>query len=183
MVFTYSKQQWKHQSNVLNLVKVNNKDTWTTSMMLFGFFIFTFELISHNILVFPLLTLNEQMMTGKFGSILQIMTYLHERKVETHEKFLSLSVSVELRRLLMDKIFSFIKKWIIISRKSREIWSHFLVLHFGIADWISVEKWILVSRSNYHLGVSKRPGHFVMAVKISSPKMVTSQVTTKPEAQ
>ena len=111
------------------------------------------------------------------------MTYLHEGEVETHGKFLSLSVSVELRRLLMDKIFSFIKKWIIISRKSREIWCHFLVLHFGIADWISVEKWILVSKSNYYLGVSKRPGHFVMAVKISSPKMVTSQVTTKPEAQ
>ena len=79
-------------------------------MMLFGFFIFNFELISRNILVFPLLTLNQQMMTGKFGSILQIMTYLHEREVETHGKFLSLSVSVELRRLLMDKIFSFIKK-------------------------------------------------------------------------
>ena len=79
-------------------------------MMLFGFFIFNFELISRNILVFPLLTLNQQMMTGKFGSILQIMTYLHEREVETHGKFLSLSVSVELHRLLMDKIFSFIKK-------------------------------------------------------------------------
>ena len=79
-------------------------------MMLFGFFIFNFELISYNILVLPLLTLNQQMMTGKFGSILQIMTYLYERKAETFEKFLSLSVSVELRRLLMDKIFSFIKK-------------------------------------------------------------------------
>ena len=61
------------------------------------------------------------MMHGKFGSILQIMTYLHEWEVETYKKFLSLNVSVELRRLLMDEIFPLINKGIIISRKSREI--------------------------------------------------------------
>ena len=52
---------------------------------------------------------------------------------------------------------------------------------FGIAFWYcrldSVEKRILMSKSNYYLGVSKRTGHCVIAVKIGSPKMVTSQVT------
>ena len=30
--FTYYGQQWKHQNNVLNLFKVNNKDTRTTTL-------------------------------------------------------------------------------------------------------------------------------------------------------
>ena len=43
-------QQWEHQSNVWNLFKVNNKDTRTI--------ITDFGQISHIVLVFPLLTLN-----------------------------------------------------------------------------------------------------------------------------
>ena len=146
-------------------------------MMLFGFFIYHFELISHNILVFLSLTLNKQMMTGKFGSILQIMTYFVRKESRNVWKISFFKCVCRIAQLLIDKIFSFIKKWIIISRKPREIWCHFLVLHFGIADWIQVEKWILMSKSNYYLGVSKRTGHCVIAVKIGSPKMVTSQVT------
>ena len=135
-----------------------------------GFFIFNFERILRSVLVFPSLTLNKHMITGKFGSVLQIMSYLYVRKVKTYEQFFSLSVSVELRRLLMDKIFPFIMNYYL--EKITRIKMSF----FGIADWISIEKWILVSKSNSYLGVSKRPGHSVIAVNIGSPKIVTSPV-------
>ena len=52
-------QKRKHQSNMWNLLKVNNKDAKTTSVMPFGVFIVNFEQISHIVLVVPLLTLNK----------------------------------------------------------------------------------------------------------------------------
>ena len=52
-------QKRKHQSNMWNLFKVNNKDAKTTSVMPFGVFIVNFEQISHIVLVVPLLTLHK----------------------------------------------------------------------------------------------------------------------------
>ena len=51
-------QQWKRQNNVWNLLKFANKDTRTTTLTSCVFLI-NFEQISHNVLVFPLLTLNK----------------------------------------------------------------------------------------------------------------------------
>ena len=49
-------QQYKHQSNVWNMFKVNKKYTSTS---LYFYIIVNFEHISHIVLVFPLLTLNK----------------------------------------------------------------------------------------------------------------------------
>ena len=38
-----------------------------------------------------------------------------------------------------------------------------MMLFFGIVDQLKSEKWILMSKSNYYLGVSKQPGHSVIA--------------------
>ena len=46
-------QQWEHQRNVWNLLKINNK------IFNFGVFIINFKQIPYSILVFPLLTLNK----------------------------------------------------------------------------------------------------------------------------
>ena len=53
-------RQQKHQSNVRNLFKVNNKDTSTTSKRHFGVFIVSFEQIFHIVLVFTLLVLTSK---------------------------------------------------------------------------------------------------------------------------
>ena len=50
-------QQWKYQTNVWNLFKINNEGTRTRSMI--SFWCLYFEQISHIGLVFPLLALNK----------------------------------------------------------------------------------------------------------------------------
>ena len=52
-------QQWKHQSNVWNLFKVNDKDIGTASLNPFWCFMFNFEQISTIPLVFLLFILNQ----------------------------------------------------------------------------------------------------------------------------
>ena len=53
-----SRSKWKYQNNVLYLLKVNNKDTKTTSEVILVSLLLIFE-ISFIVLVFPLLTLNK----------------------------------------------------------------------------------------------------------------------------
>ena len=53
-------QHWKHQNNMWNPFKVNNKDTICRSTVL----IVNFEQISRNVLVFSLLTLNRSISAG-----------------------------------------------------------------------------------------------------------------------
>ena len=52
-------QQWKHQNNVLNLFKVNDKGNRVMSRRHCGVFFVNFEQISYIALVFPFLTLNK----------------------------------------------------------------------------------------------------------------------------
>ena len=47
-------QQWKHEEDVLNMIKVHGKETKTTSV-----FIINFEQISDISLVFPLSAMNK----------------------------------------------------------------------------------------------------------------------------
>ena len=56
-------QQLKHLKNVLNMSKVNNKDTRTTLLTSFGPLIVKFEHTSHVYAMFWLLTLNRKMVT------------------------------------------------------------------------------------------------------------------------
>ena len=52
-------QQWKHQSNVWNPYKVNNKDSRRRHSQRSGVYIANFEQILLMVLVFPVLTLNK----------------------------------------------------------------------------------------------------------------------------
>ena len=59
-------QRWKHQDNLWNLFKVDNKDIRKTSLAIFRCLSCYFEQTSHITQVVPLLTLNKQMLPGFF---------------------------------------------------------------------------------------------------------------------
>ena len=58
-------QQWKYQNNVWNLLKVNSKNTKTTSMLSFWVFIANITQISYTVMVCPLFYLNNQCQLGR----------------------------------------------------------------------------------------------------------------------
>ena len=62
--FLVQSQLWKHQDNVWNLFKLTIKTPERRQWRRYGVFIVNVEQISHIVLVFPLLTLNKQMLAG-----------------------------------------------------------------------------------------------------------------------
>ena len=62
--FLVQSQLWKHQDNVWNLFKLTTKTPERRQWRRYGVFIVNVEQISHIVLVFPLLTLNKQMLAG-----------------------------------------------------------------------------------------------------------------------
>ena len=59
-------QRWKHQDNLWNLFKVDNKTPERRHWQCFGVFLVDFEQTSHITQVITLLTLNKQMLPGFF---------------------------------------------------------------------------------------------------------------------